>query len=151
MIWKVCKFKRLMIFFEISTCAGLFSQFYGFLPIFSLQNDRWTSDAFNRLKKPCPKHAFFLATTSRICIPPYRILIFTAHRMCISTMLQCMHLWIYIVHVHGVDQKYFWTLNKITHCSALYWFNIHYTRIHFSKNWLKQFFSVLIPTVTYSE
>ena len=36
-----------------------------------------------------------------------KISIITAHRMCISTMLQCMHLCIYIVHVQGVDQKYF--------------------------------------------
>ena len=27
--------------------------------------------------------------------------------MCISTMLQCMHLCIYIVHVQGVDQNIF--------------------------------------------
>ena len=33
----------------------------------------------------------------------FRILIITAHRMCISTMLQCMHLCIYIVHLQGVD------------------------------------------------
>ena len=49
-----------------------------------------------------------------------RILIVTAHRMRISTMLQCMHLCIYIVHLQGVDKKYFWIWNKITHCSAIY-------------------------------
>ena len=36
-----------------------------------------------------------------------RILIITAHRMCIITMLECMHLCIYIVHVQGVDKKHF--------------------------------------------
>ena len=40
--------------------------------------------------------------------------------MCISIMLQCMHLCIYIVHVQGVDQKYFWTWYKITHCSRIF-------------------------------
>ena len=49
----------------------------------------------------------------------FRILIITAHRVCISTMLQCMPLCVYIVHGEGVDQKYFWTLNKTTHCSAI--------------------------------
>ena len=110
-----------------------------------------------------PLHAFFLATTFRICILPcislineqkhekisltdkmkkFRILIITSRRMCISTMLQCMQLCIYIVHMQGVDQKYFWRWNKITHCSAVYWFNIHYTRLYFLKNWLKHIFSV---------
>ena len=65
------------------------------------------------------------------------IWIITVHRMCISTMLQSKHLRIYIVHVQGVDHKYFWTRNKITYCSAIYWFNFHYTRHHFFKNWLK--------------
>ena len=50
----------------------------------------------------------------------FSILIITAHRMCITTMLQCMHLSIYIVHVQGVVQNYFWTCTKITHCSAIY-------------------------------
>ena len=50
----------------------------------------------------------------------FSILIITAPRMCVSTMLQCMHLCIYIVHVQGVVQKYFWTWNKIAHCSAIY-------------------------------
>ena len=40
--------------------------------------------------------------------------------MCISTMLQCIYLCNYIVHVQGVDQKYFWTWNEITHYSAIY-------------------------------
>ena len=72
-----------------------------------------------------------------------RILIITAHRMCISTMLQCMHLMnLHIVHVQGFDQKYFWTWNKISHCSAIYWFNIHHSRLHFLKIWLKHNFSV---------
>ena len=39
--------------------------------------------------------------------------------MCISIMLQCMHLCIYIVYAQGVDQKYFWTWNEITHHSAM--------------------------------
>ena len=58
-----------------------------------------------------------------------RILIIAAHRMCISTVLQCMHLCIYIVYVQGVVQKYFRTWNKITHYSAIQRFNIHHTRL----------------------
>ena len=50
----------------------------------------------------------------------FSILISTTHRMCIRTMLQCMNWCIYIVHVQRVVQKYFWTWNKITHCSAIY-------------------------------
>ena len=48
---------------------------------------------------------------------------------CISIMLQCMHLCIYNGYVQGVDQKYFWTWNKITHYSTIQRFNIHYTRL----------------------
>ena len=33
--------------------------------------------------------------------------IITAHRMCISTMLECMHLCFYIVHVQSVDKNIF--------------------------------------------
>ena len=38
-----------------------------------------------------------------------RILIITAHRIVSAEqlILQCMHFWIYIVHVQGVTQKYF--------------------------------------------
>ena len=38
-----------------------------------------------------------------------RILIITAHRFVSAEqlILQCMHFWIYIVHVQGVTQKYF--------------------------------------------
>ena len=50
----------------------------------------------------------------------FRILIINAHRMSISNMLQCMHLCIFILHVPGVDQKYFWIWSEITHCSAIY-------------------------------
>ena len=65
----------------------------------------------------------------------FRILIITAHRLCIRTVLQCMHLCIYIVYVQGVV------------------FNIHYIRLRILKQWLKQIkmFSVLIHIVTYSE
>ena len=38
--------------------------------------------------------------------------------MCIGAMLQCMYLYIYIVHVQGVDKIYFCTWIKITHQSA---------------------------------
>ena len=41
------------------------------------------------------------------------------HPMCISIMLQWMHLCIKIGYVQGVDQKYFWTWNKITHYSTI--------------------------------
>ena len=33
----------------------------------------------------------------------FRILIIASHRMCISAMLQCMHLCIYFVYVKDVD------------------------------------------------
>ena len=49
-----------------------------------------------------------------------RVLRITAHRMCISTIRQCMYLLIYIVHIQGADQKYFWTWHNITCCSAIY-------------------------------
>ena len=31
-----------------------------------------------------------------------------------------MYLLIYIVHIQGADQKYFWTWHNITCCSAIY-------------------------------
>ena len=37
----------------------------------------------------------------------FKTSIITAHRMCINAMLQCMFLYIYIVHVHAVDQNIF--------------------------------------------
>ena len=50
----------------------------------------------------------------------FRILKITEHRMCISTMLQCIHLCVYIVHVQGVDQKYFLDMEKKFHPVLLY-------------------------------
>ena len=48
----------------------------------------------------------FVLTNSIPFIWEIRILIITAHCMCISTIPQCMHL-----HVQDVNQKYFWTWN----------------------------------------
>ena len=46
----VCEFEH-MIFLEILTSVGLFSQFHGLTYLFSLQNARLTSDKFNKLKQ----------------------------------------------------------------------------------------------------
>ena len=35
----------------------------------------------------------------------FKTLIIATHRKCISTMLQCMHLCIYIVYMQGVNKK----------------------------------------------
>ena len=64
------------------------------------------------------------------------------HRICISAVLQCMHLCVKIVYVQGVDQKYFWTQYKITHCFAIHSFNIHNTRIHILPKMIEAQFSV---------
>ena len=77
------------------------------------------------------QHTFHLRNKK---MKEFRIYMIAAHRMCIRTMLQCMQ---YIVYVQGVDQKYFWTWNKIIYCSALHKFNIHYTRLRILKIWLK--------------
>ena len=57
----------------------------------------------------------------------FRILIITARRMCINTILYSMYLCIYIVHVQSDDQRYFWTWKKITHCSAINYANSIFT------------------------
>ena len=56
----------------------------------------------------------------------FRIVIIAAHRMCISIMLQCMHLCMCKVLIKNI-----W--NKITHYSDLQIINIHYTRLHILK------------------
>ena len=56
---KVYKFERL-IFFEISTFAGLFSQYHGLPQMFFLYNARWKSDAFNKLKKKFVLNMLFM-------------------------------------------------------------------------------------------
>ena len=71
----------------------------------------------------------------------FRILIITAYRMCISNILQCIHLCTYILHVQGVDQNIFeygikldTVLLYIDSIFTILTILTHYTRLHFLKN-----------------
>ena len=55
------------------------------------------------------------------------------YRICISTVLQCMHLCIYIVYVQGVDQSIFGHRIELLTVLLYIVFNIHKTRFHILK------------------
>ena len=92
-------------------CWPIFTMVYTVYILFRV----WCIDAFDKLKKL--NRLFSCYRQQLMCIWENKKLknlafwISTSNRTCIHTILQCMHLWICIVHVQlqdaRVDQKYF--------------------------------------------
>ena len=86
----------------------------------------------------------------------FRILINSMHIACVSVRyymyMQCMCLWIFIVHEEGVDKKYFWTWNKIT--TVLLFIQIQYSpfQTHFSRlTYLYSLFQTHLSRLTFPD
>ena len=63
--------------------------------------------------------------------------------MYISTILQCIHLWIYIVHAQAVDKYILGVGWNYTMFYYIYILNIHFTRLHILNKLFQLNFNVL--------
>ena len=68
----------------------------------------------------------------------------TSYCMCISIMLQCVCIWEFRLYTIR------WWYNYTLFC-YIYRFNIHYTKLHIIKEWMRHNSIVLIHIVTYSK